>query len=649
MSFPGAYHTNSDDETGLIDDSDADVDFVPRDEMDENEGEEDEGEDDDGETEEVRIGTDAQNRIFLIRSDGSQIPLDLNAIRASGNLGVLQALLGRGRGGGGRAASVDPIVTDDDDEDYVDEDDDDDDGGIFGNPFGGGMRRAAPKPLYPIVRDPTEPGMALERSGEFGPMPKAKYSTRKALVNSTNVADSFRRHGLSPSSVRSSRPDVADATVPNSVGTVVARFDANPYIGTWSKDGSFFTCATQDFRVRIYSGETPTSRSKGTYDTAPRRHGAGRFGYSRTDERSSLKLIKSIYAHDAYSRWTITDANLSPSNDALIYSSIGPIVNMVRTREGAYTVEGFGEDASDHVQLDFSTGSRSGFGIWSIRFSADAREIVAGASSGSVFAYDVERRCTTLRVNAHDDDVNAVAFADEASSNVLVSGSDDSFIKVWDRRSLRGQKPSGVLPGHLEGLTYLSAKGDGRYVVSNGKDQTCKLWDLRKMVSSERFDTMTPKYCGSPSFDYRSGVVPKPRYSKHPHDMSVMTFTGHTVLSTLIRCHFSPAEQNGQRYVYSGSADGRVHIWSLDGSIREVLDRRQTLPFDNAETGKPNDVFSAPMASQRFDNAHFGQMGCTVRDVSWHPREPTLISASWDRGRHGDHGSLVMHRWTGAR
>ena len=91
-----------------------------------------------------------------------------------------------------------------------------------------------------------------------------------------------------------------------------------------------------------------------------------------------------------------------------------------------------------------------------------------------------------------------------------------------------------MLPGHTEGITYLSAKGDGRYVVSNGKDQTCKLWDLRKMVSSERFETMTPKYCGSPSFDYRSGVVPKPRYSKHPHDQSVMTFSGHTVLSTLI-------------------------------------------------------------------------------------------------------------------
>ena len=226
--------------------------FVPRDEMDENEGEgeeDDEQDEDEGETEEVRIGTDAQNRIFLIRADGSQIPLDLNAIRAGGHMGLLQSLLGgRGRGGGGRAASADPIVTDDDDEDYVDEDDDDDGGGMFGNFLGGGMRRAAPKPLFPIVRDPTEPGMALERAGEFGPMPKAKYSTRKALVHSTNVADNFRRHGLSPPSTRLSRPAVAEATVPNSVGTVVARFDANPYIGTWSKDGSFYYCATQGKR-----------------------------------------------------------------------------------------------------------------------------------------------------------------------------------------------------------------------------------------------------------------------------------------------------------------------------------------------------------------------------------------------------------------
>lgn len=82
----------------------------------------------------------------------------------------------------------------------------------------------------------------------------------------------------------------------------------------------------------------------------------------------------------------------------------------------------------------------------------------------------MESRQTSLRINAHEDDVNAVAFADVSSSNLLLSGSDDSFIKVWDRRSLSSERPSGTLVGHTEGVTFLASKGDGRYVVSNGKE-----------------------------------------------------------------------------------------------------------------------------------------------------------------------------------
>ena len=39
-----------------------------------------------------------------------------------------------------------------------------------------------------------------------------------------------------------------------------------------------------------------------------------------------------------------------------------------------------------------------------------------------------------------------------------------------------------------------------------------------------------------------------------------MTYRGHAVLQTLIRCHFSPAETTGGQYIYSGSADGRIHV-----------------------------------------------------------------------------------------
>ena len=47
----------------------------------------------------------------------------------------------------------------------------------------------------------------------------------------------------------------------------------------------------------------------------------------------------------------------------------------------------------------------------------------------------------------------------------------------------------------------------------------------------------------------------------HPHDISVQTFRGHTVLQTLIRAYFSPAHSTGQRFVYTGSADGTVRIY----------------------------------------------------------------------------------------
>ena len=33
---------------------------------------------------------------------------------------------------------------------------------------------------------------------------------------------------------------------------------------------------------------------------------------------------------------------------------------------------------------------------------------------------------------------------------------------------------------------------------------------------------------------------------------------------------------------------------------------------------------------------------CTVRDVSWHPQEPSLMSTAWD-GNEGESGSIAKH------
>lgn len=172
-----------------------------------------------------------------------------------------------------------------------------------------------------------------------------------------------------------------------------------------------------------------------------------------------------------FGQWTITDASLSPDNRYLAYSSIRSVVCLAPTDPN---------DSGEPWLLDFSgqppgAGGRrfrGGWGgsfgvsrsfifcpvpnltrakIWSIRFSGDGREIVAGTGANSVLVYDIESRQTVLSIEGHGDDVNAVCFGDTTSPHILYSGSDDTLIKVWDRRSMGDSREAGVFMGHTEG------------------------------------------------------------------------------------------------------------------------------------------------------------------------------------------------------
>jgi len=98
-----------------------------------------------------------------------------------------------------------------------------------------------------------------------------------------------------------------------------------------------------------------------------------------------------------------------------------------------------------------------------------------------------------------------------------------------------------------------------------------------------------------------------------------MTYRGHSVVSTLIRCHWSPLSTTGQRYLYTGSADGKFHIYSLDGRIVETIDRSKTHPLLNRKTGEYNDpsdwnLRAKPNKSRKGGYGGYGG-GVTVREV----------------------------------
>ena len=104
-----------------------------------------------------------------------------------------------------------------------------------------------------------------------------------------------------------------------------------------------------------------------------------------------------------------------------------------------------------------------------------------GNSNNFIFNDFREVNRQTSRIPAHRDDVNAVSFVDE-TTHLLASGGDDGLVMVWDRRALRQEEPTpvGVLAGHSDGVTYIDPKMDGRHLISNSKDQSVKLWDIRR-------------------------------------------------------------------------------------------------------------------------------------------------------------------------
>ncbi|XP_054804357.1 LEC14B protein isoform X1 [Prosopis cineraria] len=334
------------------------------------------------------------------------------------------------------------------------------------------------------------------------------------------------------------------------------------YVSQFSADGSLFVAGFQGSHIRIYNVD------------------------------KGWKVQKNILAKSL--RWTITDTTLSPDQHYLVYASMSPIVHIVNV--GSAETESLANVTEIHDGLDFTSNDDGGysFGIFSVKFSTDGRELVAGTSGDSIYVYDLEANKLSLRILAHMSDVNTVCFADE-TSHLIYSGSDDSFCKVWDRRCLNNKgKPAGVLMGHLEGITYIDSRGDGRYFISNGKDQTIKLWDIRKMSSNE---TCNPGY-RSYEWDYRwMDYPPQAKDLKHPYDQSVATYRGHSVLRTLIRCHFSPAFSTGQKYIYTGSHNACVYIYDL--------------------------VSGAQVAALKHHKS-------PVRDCSWHPYQTTLVSSSWD-------------------
>jgi len=75
-----------------------------------------------------------------------------------------------------------------------------------------------------------------------------------------------------------------------------------------------------------------------------------------------------------------------------------------------------------------------------------------------------------------------------ADDRYIISGSDDSTLKVWD---IETGKLLHTLKGHSSSVTAVVLTENGRRVISSSHDKTIKLWDIESGKLIKRFVKMT--------------------------------------------------------------------------------------------------------------------------------------------------------------
>ncbi|KAI6178358.1 Transcription initiation factor IIE subunit alpha [Aphelenchoides besseyi] len=339
----------------------------------------------------------------------------------------------------------------------------------------------------------------------------------------------------------------------------MAAIRAKTFCIAYTDNGNGLMTASQDHKIRLYEKHGP---------------------------RRQYFLNRALDV--PYVGWSILDVAVSPDGRDLVYST---------WNEALYQCS---IDDLDENWIPLRVeANEARFALFSIRFNKSGTEIVAGSTDQHLYIYDRERCGCVLTLKVHDDDVNAVCFGDE-SSNIILSGADDGLVKVWDRREMGefGQaRPIGIFAGHRDGITFIDSRGDDRYILSNSKDQTIKLWDLRHFASDAGIES-TKKSVRMQKWDYRWQCSPQEnlRTQRLDGDCSIVTLRGHSVLHTLIRARFSP-DHTGKRYIYTGCGRGNCVVYDI-------------------YTGETKHIFRGHRS--------------VVRDCAWSPIEDEVATASWD-------------------
>ncbi len=228
-------------------------------------------------------------------------------------------------------------------------------------------------------------------------------------------------------------------------------------------------------------------------------------------------------------------------------------------------------------------------------FSPDGEIIASGSRDDkTVKLWNPEKHIRELTLKGHQGFVKGVDFSPDGQ--LIATASDDKTVKLWNGQG----KLLHTLEGHSAPVYSVSFSPDSQIIASTSEDSTVKLWTregkfLRTLAGDKGHTEAINRVSFSPDGKLIASASDDKTVKLWKQDGTLMTtLTGPSKLSSL---SFSP---NGERIV-AGAARGFMIIWSRKDISWQQFEYKQRVGHTK-----------------------------TVHDVSFHPKENMIASASAD-------------------